>query len=329
MLAGDIGGTRARIALVDVTDAACRVLVEREYPSAAFQGLTEVVERFRSDAGDFPPRASFAVAGPVVDGAGVLTNLGWRLDAASLARDLGVEDVRLLNDFEAAAHALPVLGGGDLITLQNGVPRTDAPVAILGAGTGLGQALLFRKGEGYRVYPSEGGHVDFAPRNTRETELLLWLRKRLPHVSVERVVSGGGIMEIYDFVRHGLAGAAQHRAAAAATGPTPATIAEAARTGSDPAAVEALEIFAGAYGAHAGNLALTLRADGGVYVAGGIAARQTWKMTDGTFLAAFRSKGRLTPLLERIPVHLIVNESVGLLGAAIAAVSGGARLESD
>ena len=164
--------------------------------------------------------------------------------------------------------------------------------------------------------------MDFAPRNTPETELLLRLRKRLRHVSVERVVSGGGLVEIYEFVRRGPARGRQRDPGAAAAPATAATIADAARTGSDPAAVEALEIFVSAYGAHAGNLALTLRADGGVYVAGGIAAKQSWKMTDGSFLAAFRAKGRMTPLLERIPVHLIMNENVGLLGAAIAGVPG-------
>lgn len=306
VLAGDIGGTHARIALVE-TGQRLRIVVERTFESRTSPGLAPLVETFLSGSGDRPTRACFAVAGPVVAGAVRGTNIPWDVSAPALSLALGIPQVRLINDFEAVGHGALQLLPHDLVTLQAGQPEPLGPIAFIGAGTGLGAGFITRDGALYRVHPSEGGHATFAPETERERTLGVFLARRFEHVSTERVVSGAGLANIYE----ALSGSTAEPEAVSARG----------LARSDPAAVDALDLFAAAYGAAAGNLALTVLATGGVYLAGGIAPPLIDKLKDGTFLEAFRRKGRLEPVLTRIPVHVIMSTAVGLLGAGVVAAA--------
>jgi len=304
VLSGDIGGTNARIALVE-TGERLRVLEERTFQSRESGGLAPLVEEFLSGSRERPTRACFAVAGPVVAGEVQATNIPWIVNAAALSQALDIPQVRLINDFEAVGHGALQLLPDDLVTLQAGDPDPLGPVAYIGAGTGLGAGYITRDGAAYRVHPSEGGHVTFAPETTRDRALGAFLARRFDHVSTERAVSGAGLAAIYEALSGSIA--------------EPEAVSARGLSGSDPAAVEALDLFTAAYGAAAGNLALTVLATGGVYLAGGIAPLLIEKLKDATFLDAFRRKGRLEPLLARIPVHVIMSPSVGLLGAGAVA----------
>ena len=304
VLSGDIGGTHARVALVE-TGERLRILEERTFQSRGSTGLAPLVEEFLSGFSDRPTRACFAVAGPVVAGEVRATNIPWNVSAAALSQTLGIPQVRLINDFEAVGHGALQLLPHDLVTLQTGQPEPLGPIAFIGAGTGLGAGYITRDGAVHRVHPSEGGHATFAPETTRERALGAFLARRFEHVSTERAVSGGGLTNIYEALSNSIA--------------DPEAVSARGLAGSDPAAVEALDIFAAAYGAAAGNLALTVLATGGVYLAGGIAPLLIDKLKDGTFVEAFRRKGRLEPVLARIPVHVIMSASVGLLGAGAVA----------
>jgi len=304
VLAGDIGGTNARVALVEIGER-LRIVEERTSYSRESTGLAPLVEEFLSGTGERPTRACFAVAGPVVAGEVQATNLPWVVSAAALSEALGIPQVRLINDFEAVGHGALQLVPHDLVTLQAGQPEPLGPIAFIGAGTGLGAGYITRDGAVYRVHPSEGGHATFAAETARERALGAFLARRFEHVSTERAVSGAGLANIYE----ALSGSIK----------SPEEVSTRGLAGSDPAAVEALDMFAAAYGAAAGNLALTVLATGGVYLAGGIAPLLIEKLKDATFLDAFRRKGRLEPLLARIPVHVIMSPSVGLLGAGAVA----------
>lgn len=322
VLAGDIGGTNARLAVADVRDGAPTIVKDRRYPSADSPGLAPIVSRFLSETGERVERACFGVAGPVVDGECRTPNLPWTVNAEALARDVGISCVTLINDFVAAAHGVPCLGAADLVTLQAGSPAEHGTLALIGAGTGLGEAFLVWDRTQYRVYASEGGHADFAARDEAEWRLRQSLSDGSAHLSWERILSGGALARVY-----------RHLAATAEARERPEVRREMERedpaavvtrhglAGDDPLSKRALEIFIAAYGAQAGNLALTVLATGGVYLAGGIAPRIVTKLEDGTFIAAFRDKGRLADLMARIPVHVIVNPDVGLLGAARAAAA--------
>ncbi|HEX9626721.1 MAG TPA: glucokinase [Acidiferrobacterales bacterium] len=323
VLTGDIGGTKTLLQLADVEGGACRVLAERRFDSAAYKDLASMAQEFV--AAERPAArvtgACFGVAGPVTTAGGrqtaKLTNLPWRLDSASLARALDVPHVRLINDFQAVGYGLEALRPGDLSVLQPGRAEARAPRALIGAGTGLGVGVLVWSGDHYEVLPSEGGHVDFAPTDDRQIALLNFLRDRYKRVSVERVVSGPGLVNIYRFL------AQQHGHAtddlSESQADPAAAISTAGAQGSDALAVEAMEIFVEAYGAFAGNLALSLLPRGGVYIAGGIAPKIVEMLRTGDFLNAFRDKGRMGALLEDIPVQVVMNPKVGLLGAALAA----------
>lgn len=290
LIAGDVGGTKTLLRCVDENDA---VVAEARFDSAhyaTFDGLLRAFDPGPVDA------ACFAVAGPVFHGRAEVTNLGWTMDEDDLSSAFSIPRVALINDFYAVALGVPLLGTDDLIPLQR-VPRDpSAPIGILGAGTGLGQAILVR-GE---VIPTEGGHQDFAPQDEEQTRLFLELHRRYGHVSWERVLSGPGLTNIHTF----LGGEAL----------PPAMIAERADAG-DPRARHAFEMFVDIYGAEAGNMALRVLARGGVFLAGGIAAKNRQWFTDGRFLEAFLRKGRFRDVMETMPVDLIVNEQVGLLGA--------------
>lgn len=332
LLAGDIGGTKSLLRLVEmpsVADASgafqIDTLYEGIYSSQKYPDLVPIVGQFFKEAsqklGEVPePKgACFAIAGPVVGHKSVLTNLSWTLTTDRLEKELNIPHVKLINDFVAVGYGVLGMNQADLHTLQPGEPQTAAPIAVIGAGTGLGQGFLIRHLDEYFVYPSEGGHADFAPRTAIEFELLQDLRQRekIDRVSVERVVSGMGIGSIYQFLRDRAIAAGKDVSPA---DKDPAEISKAALEKTDPICEQTLQIFVEAYGAEAGNLALKLLPYGGLYLAGGIAAKILPLITDGDrFINCFNQKGRVSPLVEKVPVHIVLNPQVGLIGAAICA----------
>ncbi len=304
ILAGDIGGTHTRLALVD-RDPRAPVAME-VYASREHGSLEEMAAAFLRAHPAELSAACFGVAGPVLGGAVDVTNLAWPVRAASLAASLNLAHVLLLNDLEANAWGLAALAPGDLHTLNEGDPGAAGNAAVCSAGTGLGEAGLYWDGRRHRPFAGEGGHADFAPLDERQARLREFLAAEYGHVSYERVCSGMGLVNIYRF----LAGSCPLDAAA---------ISEAALARTDAHAVEALDMMVSIYGAEAGNLALKLMATGGVYLGGGIAPRILDKLEDGTFMAAFVAKGRFRDLLASIPVHVILNDRTALMGAALRA----------
>ncbi|WP_008313880.1 glucokinase [Leptolyngbya sp. PCC 6406] len=335
-LAGDIGGTKTILRLVNDAGAKLTTTYEAQYVSANFSDLVPMVQQFMATAAAAmgqtvqPTRGCFAIAGPVVNHTSQLTNLTWNLSRDRLAAALDLEQASLINDFEAIGYGVLGLEPADLQMLQPGHRDATAPIAVIGAGTGLGQGYLVRQGDRYRVFPSEGGHADFAPRSELEFQLLKYLRDKnqITRVSVERVVSGQGIVAIYQFLRdRGMAAESPEVAAdittwerqaglAAKTIDPAAVISKAAQDPGDPLCQQAMDLFVGAYGAEAGNLALKLLPYGGLYIAGGIAAKNLETMTAGPFMTAFGDKGRVSRLLEDVPVAIVLNPQVGLIGAA-------------
>lgn len=321
VLAGDIGATNARLALVEWQGEEARFLDERHFESARYDALEPIVRDFVSGLSRVPDRACLGVPGPVVEGKTVLTILGWEADELALAEAAGVPGLRILNDFEAVARSVPLLAGDDLATLQQGRPpgsgARSKPVAVVGAGTGLGHAYLTWEGEWVRVHASEGGHVDFAPRTPLEWELRRYLAARHGRVSCERVVSGPGLMNVYRFLADsGWAPEASEVREEMAEQDPAGVISGRGMEGSDPLCEKALDLFVSCYGTRVGDVALVLRSEGGIFLAGGIAPRILPKLRDGSFLRAFLDKGRLRPLLEQVPVRVILNSRAGLLGAA-------------
>lgn len=321
ILAGDIGGTKTLLLLAELGPSGQSPLYERRFDSGAFQDLGAMVREFLDSApgGAWPDRACFGVAGPVDGGCAKLTNLPWKLDEEHLSSVLGVP-TRLMNDFVAIGFGVEALKSEDLAVLQAGELLAGAPRVILGAGTGLGVCFAMQHGGRYEVVPSEGGHADFAPRNEFQMGLLRYLQTSLGRVSWERVLSGAGLVQIHRYLTgSGQASISSDLAKTMAEGDAAAAISAFALSGRDPGASRALDVFVEAYGAQAGNLALTFLARGGVYVAGGIASKIMDRMIQGPFLDAFRDKGRYRAFMEKIPVYVVQNPKVGLLGAALAA----------
>ena len=318
LLAGDIGGTKALLALIGADGRS----FERRYLCREFATFEALLERFRADARHAlgaPPRiarASLGIAGPVEAGRVHMTNLGWEIDA----RALGIATVRLLNDFEASAHALARLRGRDLATLQDGSPVAAAPRLLIGAGTGLGVAFVTGRGRRLRILRGEGGHVGFAPADTEQEALHRYLAGGLGRVELEHVVSGAGLARLYGFLRD-TARAPENDAVrdAMAAGESAAAVSRAALEAADPLALAALDLFIACYGAAAGDYALAVLARGGVYVAGGIAPRILARLQRGGFVAAFNAKAAFSEVARACPVHVILNERAGLLGAIAAA----------
>jgi glucokinase len=329
VLAGDIGGTKALLAIVDIDlgrdggPLKARVGPSRRYESREHPGLESVCRAFEAETGrPLPRRAGFGVAGPVVGGRVVATNLPWVMDEEALRQQLAAERVRLINDFAALGLGLVFVERKDLVPLNEGIRDARGPVAVLGAGTGLGECVVVTCEDGSRrVLPSEGGHCDFAPRDGAEIAVLTFLARRHDHVSWERVLSGEGLVNlaeaIADHDRLPLAEPlvqqlASHRYDA------PSLVTHLARQG-DAVCRRALETFCRLYGAEAGNLALKALSTGGVYVAGGIAPRIVAELSDGRFRAAFLDKGRMRPVLTQIPVHVVLDPLTPLYGAAAVA----------
>jgi glucokinase len=321
LLAVDLGGTHTRLRLAsdDAPVPQCRL--ERHVRTADFPDLATLLRQFFQDTGARPPsRTCLAIAGPVWETpAGQrarVTRLQWDVDVPALQRELGLERLRLINDFEAIGHALEGIPPDELQCLQPGEPETGGTRALIGAGTGLGQALLFQDGSGYRVLPTEGGHADFAPGDALQLELLRDLQQTYDHVSWDRLVSGPGLALIHDFLcrRNGQAPGLDPQGAE-----TPARISQQALEDGAPLAGQALELFLRLFGAQTGNLALTAMARGGIFIAGGIAPRILPRLGADAFLHAFRHKGRMTELMQRFPVHLVLTKQPGLLGASLVA----------
>jgi glucokinase len=328
VLAGDIGGTKALLAVVAIDLGSPRraaVIDSRRYESRKFPGLEAVCRAFAEETGrPLPRRAGFGVAGPVVDGRCHATNLPWVIDERHLAAQLSAERVALANDFGALGQGLPFVAQEKMTALNEGVRVAGGPIALLGAGTGLGEAVIVTTaGGGRELLSSEGGHTDFAPRTEVEIDLLRFLQRRYDHVSWERLLSGDGLVNLAEATAHREGVALPPRLAeqiARDRAQAPAVVTELARA-QEPVCQKALRFFCRLYGAEAGNLALTTLSTGGVFVAGGIAPRILPELTDGTFRQAFLDKGRMRRLLESIPVHVVLDPLTPLYGAAALAAA--------
>jgi glucokinase len=326
LLAGDIGGTKTNLTVFSPEDGPRAPLAEATFPSADYPSLEALVREFLGQVGLSVERASFGVAGPVVASRATITNLPWVMEETQLQEALNLSSVRLLNDLNAIAHAVPFLEPADLHTLNVGQPTSGRGVhgrgamAVVAPGTGLGEAFLTWDGTRYRPHASEGGHADFAPTNPFEAELLRYLQGRFEHVSYERVCSGRGLPNIYAYLKN--SGYADEPAwlteqLAAADDPTPIIVNTAldSQKGCE-LCVATLNAFVSILGAEAGNLALKVLARGGVYLGGGIPPRILPALEEERFMGAFQRKGRMSDLLARVPVHVILNPKVALLGAA-------------
>jgi glucokinase len=320
ILAGDIGGTKTGLALFSFGPDIGPPMVEETFASRDYPSLEALIREFLSGAGRPVHYAGFGVAGPVVDGKAQITNLPWVVDEAKLAAEFGFGHVRLFNDLEAIAAAVAQLGAGDFYTLNSGRAIPGGTIALLAPGTGLGEAYLVWDGTRYRSYPSEGGHADFAPVDAQQTGLLLHLLERFEHVSYERVCSGIGLPNIYAYLKE--SGVAQEpdwlrEKLNSVTDPVPLIVKAAFGEERECKLCRAaLEMFISILGAAAGNSALKLLATGGIYLGGGIPPRILPALRNGLFMDAFRRKGRMSGLMEDIPVHVIIDPKAAVLGAA-------------
>ncbi len=318
LLAADIGGTKTVMALIGRDDGARRPIYQTTFPSSSYPSLEAIVGEFLSGKDVRVERASFGVAGPVVDNRAHITNLPWVVDGHVLSQTLSGAPVRLLNDLESLACAVPNLDPSDLETLNAGQPQARGAIAVIAPGTGLGEAFLVWQENRYQPCPSEGGHTDFAPAGPVQRDLLAYLEARFGHVSNERVCAGPGIPNIYGFLRD--AGRVAEPdwlrgKLAAAVDQTP-VIVQTALEGKADICTATLDLFVAILGSRSGSLALTVLATGGVYVGGGIPPRIISKLRGPTFMQSFAGKGRLSDLMSRMPVHVILRPDAALFGAA-------------
>jgi glucokinase len=318
IVAGDIGGTNARLATFDVQDGRLLLVKEIVYPSRSAPDLETIVRRFVDEARPAATAAALGVAGPVKNGRTETPNLPWVVDARRLADILGVPKVTLLNDLKANAYGLRHLGPTDFAVLQAGSHDAAGNQAILSAGTGLGCAGLYWDGQRHRPFATEGGHSDFAPRNHLEAEVMETIAREKGRVSAERILSGSGLVRLYRFLRE-RSGVPESPALAErfAKEDAAAVISRSALDQADPVCVQALDAFVSAYGAEAGNVALRMLATGGVFLGGGIAPKNLAAFKrNGLFMTAFLDKGRMRSLLESVPVLVVLNDRAALWGAA-------------
>lgn len=349
ILAGDIGGTKTNLALYDWSAERVEPVRLETFHSADYKSLEEILEEFltppkppmllddievapsgeeQAEVEPVPAEpiklaaACFGIAGPVIENHSQTTNLPWVVDGAAIAKRFDIPRVQLLNDLEATAYGILLLRPDELEVLNPGnPPKKRQALALIAAGTGLGEAILFWDGKSYRPMPSEGGHTDFAPNNDYEIELLRYLRSQFLHVSYERILSGPGLNAIYEYVRDTKKNEPTWLAEKIKVGDPAAEIAEAGLKGQADIAKQALDLFASIYGAEAGNLALKALSLDGVYVAGGMAPKLIKKLQDGTFMKAFINKGRYKRLLGNMPVKVVMNQQTALLGAASVAAA--------
>lgn len=347
ILAGDIGGTKTNLALYEWTAERTEPIRLESFPSRDYTSLEDILQEFlepptpptvregstpaESGSADETKQsteaitlaaACFGIAGPVIDNHSQTTNLPWIVDGAKIARQFNIPRVQLLNDLESTAYGILLLRPDEIEVLNPGVsPKKRQALALIAAGTGLGEAILFWDGKSYRPMPSEGGHADFAPNNDNEIELLRYLRSQYLHVSYERVLSGPGLHAIYEYLRDTKKNEPTWLAEKVKAGNPAAEIAEAGLKGQADIAKQALDLFASIYGAEAGNLALKALALDGVYIGGGIAPKLIQKLQDGTFMKAFTNKGRYKRLMTNMPVKVVMNQQAALLGAASVAAA--------
>lgn len=320
VLAADVGGTKTALALAAVEGRWPGIVAQQTYPSQDYESLEAIIADFLCSAAAKQharvlAAACVCVAGPVEHNRARTTNLRWVLDAKKLARHFDVPAVRLINDFAAAALGVARLSPRQLKALQKGRRVAAAARAVIGAGTGLGVALVTYDGQQHEVHASEGGHADFAPVNELQDGLLDYLRRKHGRVSYERVLSGAGLANIYEYLSRKERPSAALTEALADERDDAAVVSRFGLEGRDPVATNALNLFAEVYGAFAGNVALTVLARGGVYIAGGIAPKIASKLADGSFVRGFVSKGRFSEMLKGFPVDLVMNPQVGLYGA--------------
>jgi glucokinase len=326
ILAGDVGGTKVHLALFDFSNGELTHIRDQRYPAREYSGLEEIVRQFVT--GEEITAACFGVPGPVREGRLRLTNLPWTLDSRELANHLKIDYVFLINDLQANGYGITELSSDQICILSEGDASQLGNRALISAGTGLGEAFMIWDGHIYVPYPSEGGHADFAPRSEDEIDLLRFLRQKYNgRISFERVVSGQGLTNVYEFFRdvRGLEEPAWLAERMASEDPN-AVITELAMAARSEICEKATDIFVSAYGAEAGNLALKVLALGGLYVGGGIAPRILDKLKDGTFMKAFTDKGRLSQLLVNTPVRVILEPRTALMGAAAYAEARAAEL---
>ena len=346
LLAGDIGGTKTILRLVEVAQSSAgkgsggcfeqaqnefKTIYEATYLSGNYPDLVPIVEQFLTAAQQKAPEAAcLAIAGPVFNNTSKLTNLNWFLDNQRLQQELEIKQVSLINDFAAVCYGVLGLKSSDIYSLQSATAYNQAPIGVIGAGTGLGEGFLVPDNGSYQVVATEGGHTDFAPRSELEWQLLQYIqeRYRIDRVSVERVVSGQGIVAIYQFLRDSQFATElpevgekvkiweqQVEKGQERTVDPAAIISQTALHKSDALCEKTMQMFVEAYGAEVGNFALKLLPYGGIYIAGGIAAKILPLMQEDRFLAALKQKGRMSTLLEQMPVHIVLNPQVGLLGS--------------
>ena len=319
ILAGDIGGTKTHLALYAYTEGTLSLKTQRQFASRDYADFSDVVDTFAAAMESTTVDAAcFGVAGPVIGGRCRTTNLPWEIGTPELQRQLGTPSVRLLNDLEATAYGMLYLDESEFVDLNPGAVAAEGNRAVIAAGTGLGEAMLYFDGEHYHPVGSEGGHGDFAPADEAQTALLQWLFKRFPeHVSYERVLSGPGIFTLYEFLRDGGFAPEPAFMQALPDGTDPsAAVSTGALQQNDPLCTQTLRLFARIYGAEAGNLALKTMATGGVYIGGGIAPKILPFLQSGAFMDAFAAKGRFETLLRAMPVKIALNQQTALLGAA-------------
>jgi glucokinase len=323
ILAGDVGGTKCNLGLFRQEGLDLRVVFQRRLATRDYPGFGELVEDFLKQAAAANElqqidAAGFGVAGVVANGRHYSENLPWLVDPSVLTQKLRLKNVRLLNDLTATAYSLERLSGEDLVVLNPGIPADHGTKAVIAAGTGLGEAYLFWGGEKYQVSQAEGGQTEFAPRTDREIQLLRHLKLQLPHVSCEEIISGRGFRRIHEFLNP----AVRHESFDSPSGNTAGEITQEGLARSCEVCVETLDFWTELFGAATGNFALQIMALGGVYVAGGIAAKILPKLQDGAFFKSFCGVSQLAPMLAGIPLSVVVNEEAPMLGAAYEALLG-------
>jgi glucokinase len=326
ILAGDIGGTNARLAYFQPQNGHFRLVAERVFPSREHSELGEIVTRFMDESVARPEVACFGIAGPVQNGRVETSNLPWVIEQSRLAKQIHLPETLLINDLEAIAWGIGALTPEDLVPLNRVDGNSVGNQGVIAPGTGLGEAGLFWDGSRHHVFACEGGHADFAPQGELQIELLRFLHARFGHVSYERIVSGPGLVKVYEFLRDsGCGKESPELVLKMKKGDPAAAISRAALDGSCPLASKALDVWVSVYAAEAANLALKVMATGGLFLAGGISPKVLAKLKTPLFMQCFLNKGRLRPLVESIPVQVVTNEKAGLLGAARCAAARGSR----
>lgn len=317
VLAGDVGGTSTRLGLFSVENKNVKKLVFEKYPNKKFSRLAEIVKLFLTTNDAHPRAAAFGIAGPVIEGVCKATNIPWKIDVGPLSREIGIRRTTIVNDFVAHAHGLDALHSKDIAVIQRGKYENLSNKVLFGPGTGLGEAIVAQHGGDSIVLPSEGGHQDFAPQDEVQIALFCYLKAKFGHVSNERILSGAGLLNVYEFMkkmRYAKESPAVRKLLDAKGANKPAIIMKEASR--DKLCKKTTDLFFSVLGAEAGNLALQAMAFGGVYIIGGLVRNNIALLKKSPFLKSFREKGRMSHLMSRFPIYVVKNELLGIIGAA-------------